>query len=298
MDREILSVKTRKDLYDFVRKNPGFHLRELSRALNLSITLADYHLRFLEKHELITSAMDGEYKRFYPRSTPGQAEVRAALTEAEKQILAFLRQPVPLKVIDFLMEREGATHKEILDQVPVSPSTLSHDLKKMQGAGVVVHIRHDDRRVVRHRRPADGFADRDPQVQGRAGPGPGGEDQLRSVHVVDPDPRVMRNLTQLPAHEVRDRLALAPGVDDLLEASGDLVVTNLALFAGHDFAELPDSFHRGAPLRRTAEVAIRLAEFRDKGFATRYRLRSRNDSWAGSTLPPNRMMKCSNISGF
>ncbi len=38
MDREILAVKTRKDLYDFVRKNPGFHLRELSRALNLSIT--------------------------------------------------------------------------------------------------------------------------------------------------------------------------------------------------------------------------------------------------------------------
>src|SRR5947209_10959005 len=135
MDREILAVKTRKDLYDFVRKNPGFHLRELSRALNLSITLADYHLRFLEKHELITSAMDGEYKRFFPRSTPGQAEARSALTETEKQILAFLRQPVPLKVIDFLMEREAATHKEILEQVPVSPSTLCH------------HLRSEERRV-------------------------------------------------------------------------------------------------------------------------------------------------------
>src|SRR3989442_304955 len=111
MDREILAVKTRKDLYDFVRKNPGFHLRELSRALNLSITLADYHLRFLEKHELITSAMDGEYKRFFPRSTPGQAEARSALTETEKQILAFLRQPVPLKVIDFLMEREAPSRR-------------------------------------------------------------------------------------------------------------------------------------------------------------------------------------------
>src|SRR5438034_10937438 len=145
MDREILAVKTRKDLYDFVRKNPGFHLRELSRALNLPITLADYHLRFLEKHELITSAMDGEYKRFYPRSTPGQAEVRAALTEAEKLILAFLRQSVPLKVIDFLMEREGATHKEILEQVPVSPSTLSHHLRKMQAAGLVEHAQPVER---------------------------------------------------------------------------------------------------------------------------------------------------------
>src|SRR5213076_93205 len=46
-DEDILAVETRKDLYDFVRRNPGFHLREVSRALNLSITLADYHLRFL-----------------------------------------------------------------------------------------------------------------------------------------------------------------------------------------------------------------------------------------------------------
>src|SRR5881628_3023103 len=118
MDREILAVKTRKDLYDFVRKNPGFHLRELSRALNLSITLADYHLRFLEKHELVTSAMDGEYKRFFPRYALGDAEARPALSDREKLALGFLRQRVPLMVVSFLMEREAAHHKEILERVP------------------------------------------------------------------------------------------------------------------------------------------------------------------------------------
>ena len=145
MDKEILAVKTRKDLYDFVLKNPGFHLRELSRALGLSITLADYHLRFLERHELITSAMDGEYKRFFPRSRPGQEEVRAALTDGEKRILAYLRQPVPLRVINFLMEREAGTHKEILEHVPVSPSTLSHHLKKMETAGLIDHAEPRER---------------------------------------------------------------------------------------------------------------------------------------------------------
>jgi len=145
MDEEILAVKTRRDLYEFVRRNPGYHLREVSRSLNLSITLADYHLRFLEKHELITSTMDGEYKRFYPRSTPGQADQRPALTELERQILAFLRQPVPLRVINFLMEREAATHKQILEHVPVSPSTLSHHLKKMQAAGIVDRVELGER---------------------------------------------------------------------------------------------------------------------------------------------------------
>jgi len=139
MDEEFLAVKTRRDLYEFVRRNPGFHLREISRELNLSITLVDYHLRFLEKHELLTSAMDGEYKRFYPRSVPGAADARPALSDSEKQVLAFLRQPVPLRAIAFLMEHDAATHKEILEHVPVSPSTLSHHLKKMQAAGLIEH---------------------------------------------------------------------------------------------------------------------------------------------------------------
>ena len=137
MDEEDLAVKTRRDLYQYVRSNPGFHLREIARALSLSITLADYHLRFLEKNELVSWAMDGEYKRYYPRSQPGDADVRPALSDDQKRILAYLRQPVPFRVLAFLMEREAATHKEILGHVPVSPSTLSHHLKKMQYAAIL-----------------------------------------------------------------------------------------------------------------------------------------------------------------
>ena len=137
MDEDVLAVRTRRDLYQYVRSNPGFHLREIARVLNLSITLADYHLRFLEKNELVSWTMDGEYKRYYPRSQPGDADARPALTEEQKRVLAYLRQPVPFRILAFLMERESSTHKEILEHVPVSPSTLSHHLKKMQYAGVL-----------------------------------------------------------------------------------------------------------------------------------------------------------------
>lgn len=137
MDETVLAVKTRRDLFRFVQKNPGFHLREIARALGLSITLVDYHLRFLEKNELVAASMDGEYKRFFPRSVPGSEGVRPALSDWEKQALALLRQPVPLRVLAFLMERDSASHKDILAQVPVSGSTLSHHLKKMLASGVV-----------------------------------------------------------------------------------------------------------------------------------------------------------------
>jgi predicted transcriptional regulator len=148
MDEDVLTVKTRRDLFQYVRANPGFHLREIARALNLSITLADYHLRFLEKNELVSWTMDGEYKRYYPRSQPGDAGARAALSDQEKRILAYVRQPVPFRVLAFLMEREAATHKEILEHVPVSPSTLSHHLKKMQAVDILARAEERGYRIL------------------------------------------------------------------------------------------------------------------------------------------------------
>jgi predicted transcriptional regulator len=142
----ILNVRARKRLYDFVCANPGYHLREVARATGLGLTLVDYHLRFLEKHGLVASMRDGEYKRYYPRSVPG-ADVGRALTSEERRLLALLRQPVPLRVISLLMEREAAAHKDLLERVPVGASTLSHHLGKLVAGGVIVRTKTGSYRV-------------------------------------------------------------------------------------------------------------------------------------------------------
>src|SRR2546428_10410136 len=92
---EVLAVRSRRALYEFVRASPGHHLREIARATNLSITLPDYHLRFLERHELVSSTMDGEYKRFYPRYAIVDEEARPAVTGRQKVTLGLLRKNAP-----------------------------------------------------------------------------------------------------------------------------------------------------------------------------------------------------------
>src|SRR2546425_2143590 len=134
---------------------------------------------------------------------------------------------------------------------------------------IVVHVGHDDGTLLRNGGRADALAQGNPQVEGRARAGPGGEDEFRSVDAVDADPGVVWDLPQLPAHEIGDRLSLASGVDDLLEASGDFVVADLAFFAGHDLAELPDSLHQTAPRRRTPAATISLVDQRAERFPSR-----------------------------
>lgn len=150
MDEESLRVETRRRVYAFVRENPGYHLRELARSLGISATLAEYHLHQLEKHEIVASQMNGAYKRYFPRYTPGDPDRLPALSSREKTTLGFLRQRVPLRVLSFLMEREeGATHKEIHGVASVSPATLTHHLKKMVRAGVLIREPAGERRGYR-----------------------------------------------------------------------------------------------------------------------------------------------------
>lgn len=151
---DALDHATRRRVYDLVRRAPGAHLREIARLLELSITLADYHLRFLEKHELVSHSMDGEFKRFYPRSVFGDASAVPALEDADKRLLAFLRQRVPRSVLLRLLEVEQSFHRDLLEAAQVSPSTLSHHLRKMVQGGVLLWTSERMYRVADPRRAA------------------------------------------------------------------------------------------------------------------------------------------------
>ena len=135
--KDVLAHETRRGVYELVRRQPGMHLRDIARSLDLSITLTDYHLRFLAKHDLVSFQMEGEYKRFYPRYHPGDPEAKAALDESDKKVLAFLRQRVPRAVILRLLETESGRHRDLSDATDVSPSTLSHHLRRLVQAGIL-----------------------------------------------------------------------------------------------------------------------------------------------------------------
>jgi predicted transcriptional regulator len=139
MDERVLDVETRRDIFELIQSNPGLHMREIARRLDMQLSLAEYHLNYLEDNNIIYTIKEGRYNRYYVDEDLEDRKVK--LSGAEKRILHLLRQEVPLKIVVDLLECGRLTHKELKAAVEVSGSTLTYHLKKLVKAEIVIKVR-------------------------------------------------------------------------------------------------------------------------------------------------------------
>ncbi|MBS3816301.1 MAG: winged helix-turn-helix transcriptional regulator [Candidatus Thermoplasmatota archaeon] len=128
MGKKTLELEARKKTYEAIDENPGVHLRELDRKLDIPLGTLRYHLRVLEKKDMIVSKKESKYKRYY---------ARGEVQKEDKELLSTLRKELPRTIILFLLEYPGSTHKEICSALAVSGSTLSYHLKKLREREVI-----------------------------------------------------------------------------------------------------------------------------------------------------------------
>lgn len=132
----LLELDNRRQIYECLQAFPGLHLREIARQVDMDPNHAKYHLQYLEKHGLASSQEDDGYWRFWPKED-GAAGARDVLGREDKEALAFLRRPVPFRVIWILLNEETLSQQALLEHVDVSQSTLHYHLSKMESAGII-----------------------------------------------------------------------------------------------------------------------------------------------------------------
>lgn len=128
MAEESLELEPRKKIYDAIEGSPGRHLREIDRNVDIPLGTIRYHIRVLEKRDLIISKKEGKYKRYYPKGK---------VDREDKEVLAVLRKELPRTIILYILESPGSTHGDILGSLDVAASTLSYHLKKLREEGIV-----------------------------------------------------------------------------------------------------------------------------------------------------------------
>ncbi|MCD6111189.1 MAG: helix-turn-helix domain-containing protein [Thermoplasmata archaeon] len=136
----LLELDTRKRIYQYIVSNPGAHLRKIARDLNMNLGVVEYHLRALERDDLVVGREEGRYRRFYAEGKVGSED---------KKLLSLLRQEVPRRVILHILQEGEATAGELAEASGVSPGTLTFHLKKLKKAGAVEVEKRGRQRVVR-----------------------------------------------------------------------------------------------------------------------------------------------------
>ncbi|HWG89882.1 MAG TPA: winged helix-turn-helix transcriptional regulator [Candidatus Thermoplasmatota archaeon] len=128
MHEDILSLDSRRKIYEFVKGNPGAHLREIARSLNLPLGTALYHLDYLTGSDMIVVRRDGRYKRFF---------VKHMLGRREKDYVSTFHHSVPRKIATVILAKSKHTQRELCAEVGVSRSTLSFHLAQMVEKGLL-----------------------------------------------------------------------------------------------------------------------------------------------------------------
>jgi predicted transcriptional regulator len=124
------SVETRRQIYELIQKNPGLHMTKIAEILHMRVSLADYHLNYLEKHnDIVGIKKDEIFKRYYLKG--------GELGTQERDILTILRRDVPLKIVLLLVKHRQLRHRDLLNKIDIASSTLSYHLNTLVEHGIV-----------------------------------------------------------------------------------------------------------------------------------------------------------------
>ena len=116
-------------IIEYIEKNPGSYLRQIKTELNISMGTLQYHLRKLEKENKITSSRNGLYKCFF---------VTRMFKDNEKEIIRYLNQETPRRIIMFVIEQVQPTQNDIARNLRITPPSITWNLKRLLNSKIII----------------------------------------------------------------------------------------------------------------------------------------------------------------
>lgn len=125
-------LDSRREIFDAIRATPGIHFRALHRRLPYAQGTLQYHLRHLDRQDLVDEENDGEFTRYYAAET---------FEPADKAVMNALRREYSRRIVAHLAADGSLTTSALADRLDKSPSTVSWHLSRLREAGLVTSER-------------------------------------------------------------------------------------------------------------------------------------------------------------
>jgi predicted transcriptional regulator len=123
---KILDNEIRGMIRGYIIANPGDNYNSIKRALGLNNGALAYHLKVLEKANIIKSRQNGMYKRFYPASMNVPKENGQGISEIQRLVL--------MKV----NESPGISQKEIAKLLGLSKGVVNYHVKVLFSKNMLI----------------------------------------------------------------------------------------------------------------------------------------------------------------
>lgn len=129
----------RRDIFEYIRVNPGEHMSRIMHEFDMSPSSTTYHLDVLEKTGNVLSHKGTKYKRYYA-NVDGVfgGQLRDAIGGPEyKQIVSVLKSGTTNKIVKHILDNPGCTQKDIAKEVGINASTVNWHIKKLNDSDIV-----------------------------------------------------------------------------------------------------------------------------------------------------------------
>ena len=121
----------RNAVYDFIAKNPGLTLYELSRGLTMNLGTVRYHVFILGlNHRIVPYDGESKFVRYFTNSNSYSREDQA--------IVSLLRRESYGKVLGYMLMQPVSSNVEIAMKLGLKESLVSRCIKELSEKGIVV----------------------------------------------------------------------------------------------------------------------------------------------------------------
>lgn len=123
----ILEDDKRRKIYSAIRSNPGIHLRELQRRLDIPLSTLNYHVNYLRRKKIIHSEKHRNSFGFYVEP----------ISKEDKRFLSVFRRRRFRDIIYAVLANENVDTKFLGEELDIPTSTLYFYLNHLVKNGVL-----------------------------------------------------------------------------------------------------------------------------------------------------------------
>lgn len=133
--RDVLSHDKRKAIYDFICRNPGSTIADISADLSMNIGTVYHHLWMLKARRKVFFESQGKFVRVY------EGRLASSDRKLDRAIYAHARNDISKRLLQAMLESPGLNNMALSKAVGLDKSTICWYMQRFRKDGIVEMVR-------------------------------------------------------------------------------------------------------------------------------------------------------------